>query len=122
MIRELASRMPAQKAVIRPTGPAPMTVMSRISSSPTIWLGWFPLVSLMSRGCGVGRDRVPVECVERALHGRGHAGEDRSLRERVGARLRAPQLLHQIEELAGIVRVERHHELLIVEAERVGGV
>jgi hypothetical protein len=37
MIRELASRIPAQKAVIRPTGPAPMTVMSRISLS-----GWLP--------------------------------------------------------------------------------
>jgi len=33
MILELASRMPAQKAVIRPTGPAPITVMSRMSES-----------------------------------------------------------------------------------------
>ena len=32
MMRELASRMPAQKAADRPTGPAPITVMSRISS------------------------------------------------------------------------------------------
>ena len=40
-MRELASRMPAQKAADRPTGPAPMTVMSRTSSKS----GW-----LMARG------------------------------------------------------------------------
>jgi hypothetical protein len=32
MIRLLASRIPAQNAVHMPTGPAPMTVMSRTSS------------------------------------------------------------------------------------------
>jgi hypothetical protein len=36
MMRELASRMPAQKAADRPTGPAPITVMSRTSSKS----GW----------------------------------------------------------------------------------
>src|SRR2546423_1452815 len=121
MIRELASLMPAQNAVIMPTGPAPITVMSRISSSPTICSGLLPF-SLMSCDRGLRGDRLPVERVERALHRGRDAGEDGSLGQRVGARLGSPQLLHQIQELARIVRVERHDELLIVEPERVGGV
>ena len=36
MMRALASRMPAQKAADSPTGPAPITVMSRTSSKS----GW----------------------------------------------------------------------------------
>ena len=32
MTREVASRIPAQNAVLIPTGPAPITVMSRTSS------------------------------------------------------------------------------------------
>ena len=32
MTREVASRIPAQKAVLNPTGPAPMIVISRTSS------------------------------------------------------------------------------------------
>src|SRR5690349_8354461 len=105
--------MPAQNAVIRPTGPAPMTVMSRISSSPTIGsaLGPCPFSLIWSLGNrGVCGYRLTVERIERALHGGRDAGEDGSLRERVGTRLRSPQLLHQIEELAGVVRVERHDE------------
>ena len=38
MMREDASRMPAQNAVERPTGPAPMIVMSRISSKSGCWV------------------------------------------------------------------------------------
>src|SRR3954467_15771574 len=114
MIRELASRMPAQNAVIRPTGPAPITVMSRISSS-----GRLPFW-VMSRNvrCHV----LAVERIERALHGARDAGEDRRLALRVRARLRSPQLLHQIEELARIVRVERDDEFLVVDPERIGRV
>src|SRR3712207_4878653 len=112
MIRELASRIPAQNAVIRPTGPAPITVMSRISSSPTIWSGLCPFW-LMSGDGRVGCHRLPVERVERALHGGRDAGEDRRLRERVRARFRSPQLLHQVQKFSGVVRVERHDELLV---------
>ena len=39
MIREVASRIPAQNAVHMPTGPAPITVMSRISSRSLTELG-----------------------------------------------------------------------------------
>src|SRR3954462_14184456 len=126
MIRELASRIPAQKAVIRPTGPAPITVMSRISSSPTIASavpGLCPFSLIWSLGNRRVRGyRLTVERVQRALHGGRDAGEDRSLRQRVGTRLRPPQLLHEVQELAGVVRVERHDELLVVESERVRGV
>ena len=41
---------------------------------------------------------------------------------RVGARLGPPQLLDEVEELAGLVRVEGDDEFLVVETERVGGV
>ena len=50
------------------------------------------------------------------------AGEDRRLALGVGARLGRPQLLHQVEELAGVVALEGDDELLVVEPERVGGV
>src|SRR3954453_7765256 len=118
MIRELASRIPAQNAVISPTGPAPMTVMSRISSSARFpfWLIW------SSREGRVRCHVLAVQRVERALHRGRDAGEDRCPARCVRARLGPPQLLHQIEELARIVRVERDDELLIVEPERVGGV
>src|SRR3954447_5991866 len=111
MIRELASRMPAQKEVIRPTGPAPITVMSRISVSSATEPGRFPL-SLIRRSCQ-GRVRchvLPVESVERPFDRGRDAGEDRRLALRERARLGTPQLLHQIEELARIVRVERDDE------------
>ena len=45
-MRELASRMPAQKAADRPTGPAPITVMSRTSSKS----GWL----MAMRDCRAG--------------------------------------------------------------------
>src|SRR3954468_22291166 len=115
MIRDDASRIPAQNEVIRPTGPAPITVMSRISVSSSKFMGW-------SRKGRVGGHGLPVERIQRPLHGGRDAGEDRGLTRRVRARLRAPQLLHQIEELAGVVRVERNHEFLIVYPERIGGV
>src|SRR5215212_5009154 len=122
-IRALASRIPAQKAVMSPTGPAPITVMSRISvSSSTLWGRvpfWLIGVSGKCRGRG---DGLAVERVERALHGGRDAGEDRRLALCVSARLRAPQLLHQIKELPGIVRVERNQEFLIIYTERIGGV
>src|SRR4051812_17015537 len=111
MIRELASRMPAQNVVISPTGPAPITVMSRISSS-----GRLPF-SVISGNRG---DVFAVERVESTLDRGRDAGEDRRLRLGERARLRSSQLLHEIEELAGIVRVERNNEFLIVYAERIG--
>ena len=50
------------------------------------------------------------------------AGEDRRVAQRVRARFGGPQLLDQVEELARVVALERDHELLVVEAERVRGV
>src|SRR5438874_2012581 len=117
MIRALASRIPAQKAVMSPTGPAPITVTSRISVSS----GAVPLLVMAALRVG-GRHGLAVEGVEGALHRGRDAGEDRRLAQRVRARLGASQLLHQIEELAGIVGVERNHEFLIVYPERVRGV
>src|SRR5947209_5568295 len=113
MIRALASRMPAQKAVISPTGPAPMTVMSLISPSA---------VATGSGRRRMGRHRLAVERVERPFDGARDAGEDRGLAQRVRARFGAAQLLDEVQELARVVRVERDDELLVVEAEGVGGV
>ena len=47
------------------------------------------------------------------------AGEDRCVAQSVGARLARPQLMDQIEEVARLVALERDHELLVVEPERV---
>src|SRR5437763_12708298 len=121
MIRELASRIPAQNAVIRPTGPAPITVTSRTPSSPTIRSGLLPFPLISSDG-SVNPRALAIQGVECALHGQRDAREDRRLRLRVGARLGSPELLHEVQELAGIVGVERHDEFLIVEAERGRGV
>src|SRR5436853_265065 len=78
--------------------------------------GWEPL-SVMSREGLVSGDRLAVERIESALHGGGDAREDGRLGEGVGARLGAPQLLHKVQELARVVGVERHDELLIVDSE-----
>src|SRR4051812_47588254 len=107
MMRDEASRIPAQNEVIMPTGPAPITVMSRISVSSS------KLVVISGKG-RVGGHGLPVECVQRPLHGGRDAGEDRRLARGVRARFRASQLLHQIQEFPGIVRVERNHEFLVV--------
>src|SRR5919109_1487255 len=94
--------------------------------------GWTGLpIGAMSRGrvgdasgdggfaAGGGRT---VQGVERARQRHRDAGEDRGVAERVGAGLGSPQLLHQVQELARVVRLEGDYELLVVEAERVGGV
>src|SRR4051794_19274401 len=98
MIRELASRMPAQNAVMSPTGPAPMTVMSRTSSS-----GRLPFSVMSGRKCRVRCDVLPVERVERALDRGRDAGEDRRLALGERAGLRPTQLLHQIEKFSRVV-------------------
>src|SRR5215212_2122867 len=131
MIRQLASRMPAQKAVMRPTGPAPITVTSRISesSAPLAWAparsGAPPFPCWVICGSGQGRGHchgLAVEGVECALYGGRDAGEDRRLGSGVRARLGAAELVHQIEELTRVVGVERDQELLVVQTIAVGGV
>src|SRR5919202_642412 len=117
MMRADASRMPAQKAADRPTGPAPITGMSRTCSRSWSW------VVVMGSGEGLkGRDGLAVEGAERALQRDAQAGEAGSVAQRVGRRLRGAQALHEIEERAGVVRVEGDDELLVVQAERVGRV
>ncbi len=50
------------------------------------------------------------------------AGEDGRVFERVGADLGFAELLHQVEEVLGEVGFEGDDELLVVDAEGVGGV
>ncbi len=117
MMRESASRMPAQNAVHMPTGPAPITVMSRTSSKS--WgaaTGSVVMADLGERQCG------PVERAERALDRARDAGERRRVAQRVGARLGRAQPLHEIEEVGRVVGLEGDHELLVVEPERVARV
>ena len=107
MIGQLASRMPAQNAVDSPTGPAPMIVMSTVSSL---------------KRCVVGErlgERRAVERAERALDGGGDAGERRGVALGVGGRLGRAQALDEVEEARRVVGLERDDELLVVEAERV---
>ena len=76
-------------------------------------------LSCGARGDGVGAP----SSASRALRDRHrHAGEDRRLALGVLARLGRAQLLDQVEELAGVVALEGDDELLVVEAEGVGGV
>ena len=67
----------------------------------------------------VERDRLAVERVQRALQRHRDAREARRVPDRVARGLGRAQALHEVEERADVVRVERHHELLVVEAERV---
>src|SRR5438132_12424267 len=64
----------------------------------------------------------PVELVEDLLDRQLHAGEDRHVALGVGGRLRAPEFLHELEELRHRLPLEGHDELLVVDAERVPGV
>src|SRR4051794_14816348 len=113
MMREDASRMPAQNAVERPTGPAPMMVMSRTSPKSGC--------EVMGEGEGGGEGSA-VEGRECPLDGGRNAGEGRGVALRVGGRLRGAQPLHQVEEGGGLVRLERDDELLVVEPEGVARV
>ena len=66
--------------------------------------------------------RLAVERVQRALQRHRDAGEARRVAHRVARGLGRAQALHEIEERADVVGVERDHELLVVEPERVGRV
>src|SRR5947209_19755624 len=110
MIRALASRMPAQKAVISPTGPAPMTVMSLISPSA---------VATGSGRRRMGRHRLAVERADRPFDGARDAGDDRCLAQRLGARSGAAQLLDEVEEPTRVAGAAGDHERLLVQPGRV---
>src|SRR6266852_1910943 len=60
--------------------------------------------------------------VEHLLRRRQNACEDRRLSLRVLARLGRAEFHHEVEEVQRIVCLERQDELLIIEAERIGGV
>ena len=62
-MRELASRMPAQKAADRPTGPAPITVMSRISSKS----GWLMARGIAGAGTGSPSTALSARSTEVAM-------------------------------------------------------
>src|SRR5437879_2804780 len=65
---------------------------------------------------------LTVERVQRVPDAARDAGEDRRVAQSVGTRLARPQLVHEVEELTRLVTLERHHELLVVESEGIGGV
>src|SRR5436305_7061170 len=113
MIRAEDSRIPAQNAVHIPTGPAPITVTSRIASKSAA----APL-SVM----GGHREGGPVQSTQGSLHRARDAGERGRVLERVGAGLGGPQPLHQVQEVGRVVGLEGDHELLVIEAERIAGV
>src|SRR2546425_6994542 len=76
-----------------------------------------------ARGTPPGSDPMSdPQGVEHLLRRGQDTGEDRRLALRVLARLARAELHHEVKEVQRIVRLERQHELLIVEAERVGSV
>src|SRR3989442_2210286 len=76
-----------------------------------------------ARGTPPGSDPMSdPQGVEHLLRRGQDTGEDRRLALRVLARLARAELHHEVEEVERVVRLERQHELLIVEAERIGGV
>ena len=108
-IRDDASRIPAQNAVDRPTGPAPMTVMSRISPGSSEGMGQ-PTSAAIGSPSSAASARSTVALMHVCV------GVSRSVYERG---LRRAQALDEIEERARVVGLERDDELLVVEAERV---
>src|SRR5829696_9797448 len=116
MMREDASRMPAQNAVVSPTGPAPMMVMSRISPKSGCWVMW-----VSGEGEGVG-EGCAVERREGALDGGRYAGERRGVALRVGGGLGCAQALDEVQEGGGLIRLEGDDELLVVQPEGVARV
>src|SRR3972149_1699730 len=67
------------------------------------------------RGAPDGGVAGGAQRVQRLPQAHGDAGEDRRVAERVGARLRLPQLHHEVEEVGGLVRLEGDDELLVVQ-------
>ena len=114
-MRELASRMPAQKAADSPTGPAPMTVMSRTSSKS----GWVMARAGSRAVAGTGSPSTALRARSTEVR---DAGEARRVAQGEGRGLRRAQALDEVQEGAHVVGVEGDHELLVVEAEGVGGV
>src|SRR3954451_525800 len=121
----MSSRLCRCSAEEKPAGPEP-TMATRRGFS------WVP-GALIERGrvgnevgelgqAGMADGGGAVERVERVGDGHRHAGEDRRVAQRVGARLGWAEFLNQVQELADVVGLEGDDELLIVEAERVGGV
>src|SRR4051794_3754563 len=83
---------------------------------------WFIERERLGECRGAARCRHAVEGIQGPRYGHRDAGEDRSVAQRVGARLGPAELLHQIEELTWVVALEADDELLVVQAEGVGGV
>src|SRR4029077_20135285 len=94
------------------------------------WLGSGPTRGWTARSgtsrTGTGRselglraDRRPVEGVERSADGHVAADEDRGVALGVAGRLALAQRQHKVHEVGRLVALERGHELLVVDPERV---
>src|SRR5207245_2200490 len=94
------------------TPPARLSSASAKSRSDSGAAGAAPVSDPMSDPQGV----------EHLLRRGQDACEDRRLPLRVLARLARAEFHHEVEEVERIVRLERQHELLVIEAERVGRV
>src|SRR5688572_10519786 len=135
--------------VFRSIGSATASVIEWKSGERRISVGW-PATGLSSSSASVWAKRVPrLGCEEsrvctighcgsqatprpelihvrqlreNRVHGRLRAREHRRVPLRVKARLRITQPPHQIDELLRVIRVERDHEVLIVDAVAVARV
>src|SRR5437763_1911494 len=114
----------AGSAALSISTPAPRRMMPLIFTCMIVFGVALGGVAFVREHAAVGRDaalrlRQPLQ----DLFGRGApAGVHRRVAEGVLRRLRLAQVLHQVEELRGRLRLEGHHEVLIVQAERVRGV
>src|SRR6201992_1996323 len=71
---------------------------------------------------GRQREDLAAERAQGPFQRPGHAREGRRVALGVAAGLGGAQLLHQVQETAGMVGLEGDDELLVVEAERIAGV
>src|SRR5580704_7672607 len=124
--REMKSGVPptALKARTGLLTPPTMTLRARAKSASD--LARLPFECLV-----VAMSWTPLRCTARSWLAkepeelgrvRPHAGEDRRLQLCVFARLRAPELLDERQELCGVVALEREDELLVVDPEGVARV
>src|ERR1700752_3975953 len=104
------------------TPPAPAVVAGAVASSPPPQPARPSATKRSSAALGADIGRGAVERVERGADRHALADEDRRVALRVPRGLALAQRQHQVHEVGRLLALERRHELLVVDPERVGGV
>src|SRR5947208_1118159 len=99
-------------------GPMPLTAISSARMASSSSCSRRSSSSEPSRTC-LASERGAVKGTQGALHRGRDTREGRRVAQGVGTRLGGAQTLHEVEEVARIVRLEGDDELLVVEPEGV---